>query len=279
MKLRVIDRIALVISAIVGIAVSLFCASTILLNQTPIDFSDWIMLGMFLILLICSFFLLCLAFRRGVKNKKSVSVQNTEQGNGEVRVSVQALETLIKQAIAGNSEGVADIKTSIENFGDSVSVQIEMSINGDVHIPNVTMLLQSAIKGFIEEYAGIAVREVSIMVKTIIPVAPQLAIAEKSTAAQSAMNSGENSGVPKQDEASEEPAQSSVSEEPTYSATPEVEPALDTDRDREESASEQVTSDEEEDTAPDEQVGETSAAQDEPDDANCREEEDAQEEA
>ena len=278
MKFRVFDRIALVIGAIAGITVSLVFGFTIYTNDVPFRSFTLVWLFMCLLLLIGSLFSFRLAFRRGVKNKKSVSVQNTEQGNGEVRVSVQALETLIKQAIAGNSDGVADIKTSIDNFGGSISVQIEMSLNGDAHIPNVTMLLQSAIKGFVEEYAGIVVRDVSIMVKTIIPVMPQLAIAEKSTAAQSALNSGESNKVSAQVEVSQEPTQSPLPEESTHSATSE-EPALEATEAQYESASEQVASDVEEDAMQDEQVDETSAVQCGPDDANCKEEEDTQEEA
>ena len=133
-----------------------------------------------IIMLVYSLCMLRLALRRkSKKDRNSVAVQNTQQGNGEVRVSLQALDALVKQAIAGNSEGVADIKTSIVNHDDSISVKIEMGLHGDAHIPNITMLLQGTIKSFIEEYSGIAVRDVSIMVKTIIPVMPQLAIEKK----------------------------------------------------------------------------------------------------
>ena len=103
-------------------------------------------------------------------DKSSVSLQSGESGS--VRVSIAALDTLVKGAV-NNVKGVGDIKTYIINHEDSITVNIEMELLSDEHIPNVTMLMQRDIKNFIEEYSGIAVREVSIMVLAIkIPEKP-----------------------------------------------------------------------------------------------------------
>lgn len=190
MKFRLRDRIALAIYSIIGVCVSavLGYAAVLLYNGTldmrmPLLGYAGTVIGAFaaaLLLLVYSLCMLRLALKhKPKKDRNSVTVQTTQQGNGEVRVSVQALDALVKQAVAGNSDGVADIKTSIVNHDDSISVKIDMSLHGDAHIPNITMLLQSSVKSFIEEFSGIAVRDVSIMVKTIVPVMPQLAIEEK----------------------------------------------------------------------------------------------------
>jgi len=190
MKFRLRDRIALAVYSVIGLAVSiaLGCVAYLLFNGTIKAYISLLgyvgtVVGSFavaLVMLVYSLCMLRLAFRhKPKKDRNSVTVQTTAQGNGEVRVSVQALDALVKQAIAGNSEGVADIKTSIVNHDDSISVKIDMSLHADAHIPNITMLLQSSVKSFIEEFSGIAVRDVSIMVKTIVPVMPQLAIEER----------------------------------------------------------------------------------------------------
>lgn len=124
-----------------------------------------------LIVLVWGLKILSLSFKRAPKqDRASVSVQHTE--NGSVRISVAAMDTLVKQAIA-HDEGVVDIKTAIINHEDSISVSIDMTLASDVHIPNVTMMMQRTIKNFIEEFSGIAVREVTIMVSKIIEVTPQ----------------------------------------------------------------------------------------------------------
>jgi len=120
-----------------------------------------------------SIYLIIKAFSRKPRiDKSSVSLQSGETGS--VRVSVAALDTLVKEAV-NNVRGVGDIKTYIINHEDSITVKIEMELLSDEHIPNVTMLMQRDIKSFIEEYSGIAVREVSIMVLAIkIPERPYL---------------------------------------------------------------------------------------------------------
>lgn len=184
MKMKIWDRFLLALYAILGILAALVVGALIYFrNQMSWNFMDYtmrladsplsvgILVAVALVLLVWSIRMLCLAFRHEPKvDKSSVSVQHTE--NGSVRISVQAMDMLVKQAI-GNTEGVADIKTRIVNHEDSITVKIDMTLESDVHIPNVTMLMQRSIKNFIEEFSGIAVREVTILVGKIIEVTPQ----------------------------------------------------------------------------------------------------------
>ncbi len=176
MNIRVRDRIALALYSLLAIGGSVALGWYAVFKR-GFDIESLILCGVALLGFVFGICTLRMAFRhRKRKDRNSVTVQNNEHGNGEVRVSVQALDALVKQAIVGHTDGVADIKTRIINHEDSISVKIEMSLNGDVHIPNITLLLQGTIKSFIEEFSGIAVRDVSIMVNTIIPVTPQLAM-------------------------------------------------------------------------------------------------------
>lgn len=191
MKVKFWDRLLLSVYALIGIIGSLaLCALLYYRNRISLQVMGYhislqdnavticVLIALALLLLLWSIKILTLAFRHEPKvDKSSVSVQNTE--NGSVRVSVQAMDMLVKQAI-GNTEGVVDIKTHIINHEDSITVKIEMTLESDVHIPNVTMLMQRSIKNFIEEFSGIAVREVTILVSKIIEVTPQppLAIQE-----------------------------------------------------------------------------------------------------
>jgi uncharacterized alkaline shock family protein YloU len=163
--------------------------------------------------------LMALAFKREPRqDRASVSVQHTE--NGSVRISVAAMDTLVKQAIA-HDEGVVDVKTAIINHEDSISVSIDMTLASDVHIPNVTMMMQRTIKNFIEEFSGIAVREVTIMVSKIIEVTPQPQL--KLEAAQPAKALEEAPKLALEPEAAFEPEPESEPE-PEPESEPESEP-------------------------------------------------------
>ena len=180
-NLKWTDRLLLALYALLGIVATVLIALAMcsgmqisLLGYTlRLGDGVWPMVIMAVIaavLLVWSIRLIVLSFRREPKlDKGSVSVQNTE--NGAVRISVQAMDTLVKQAI-GEADGVEDIRTSIVNHEDSISVNIDMTLRSDVHIPNVTMLMQRSIKNFIEEFSGIAVRDVTVMVSRIVEVAP-----------------------------------------------------------------------------------------------------------
>ncbi|MDL2206181.1 alkaline shock response membrane anchor protein AmaP, partial [Eubacteriales bacterium OttesenSCG-928-N13] len=193
MKLKFRDRLLLALYAVIGILATLGLASAAYLalfgDLLHIKLGDvfylsndilskTIIVALVLIMLAWSIWVLMLAFRHKPKlDKSSVSVQNTE--NGSVRISVQAMDVLVRQAI-GNTEGVVDIKTRIINHEDSITVKVDMTLDSDVHIPNVTMLMQRSVKNFIEEYSGIAVREVTILVSKIIEVTPHPPLALES---------------------------------------------------------------------------------------------------
>lgn len=185
MKMNFFERLLLALTGLLGV---LFAAALGVVayagNQLQIRLGDYtltmynhgvlavLLVGVIaLIVLLWGLKLLALAFKREPRlDRSSVSVQHTEDGS--VRISVAAMDTLVKQAIA-HDEGVVDVKTSIINHEDSISVSIDMTLASDVHIPNVTMMMQRSIKNFIEEFSGIAVREVTIMVSKIIEVTPQ----------------------------------------------------------------------------------------------------------
>lgn len=185
MKLKVIDRILLVIYALLVLAVLSACVAQFVFQYDVVErmkdvfhWEEWIVmtvLGVAVgVVVLLSLYWIIMAFRRGKRTDRgSVSVQNTE--NGAVRVSVAAMDVLVRQAI-GQVEGVVNIKTHIVNHEDSITVQIDMTLTSNAHIPNVTMKMQRDIKRFIEEFAGIAVREVTIMVSDVqalpAPAAP-----------------------------------------------------------------------------------------------------------
>ncbi|MDO4739860.1 MAG: alkaline shock response membrane anchor protein AmaP [Eubacteriales bacterium] len=231
MKLRVKDRIALAVYCLVVIGL----AALLAMYMGPWGYVIAALVAVF------SVYILWLAVQfKPHRDKNSVSVQTNDQGNGEVRVSVQALDTLVKQAVAGHTEGIAEIKTGIVNHDDSISVKVEMVLNGDAHIPNITMLLQSSIKGFIEEFSGIAVREVGIMVKSVVPVLPQIPCEEQAKPA-----------LLEEEAHLEELAEPAPGEEPAQEEAPPADEPTEEDEPAAEEAQEEACFSEEEEAAQD----------------------------
>ena len=175
MKMKFINRLLLALYALVWL-LALVCVALGFLAPgvfqpvldlikdalNAIPFLPYILLG---VMAVWSIGMFLLAFKREKRGDKgNVALQNTE--NGAVNVTVGALETLVKEAIGQNDE-VLELKSQVVNHEDSITVLVRMVLSSTAHIPNVTMLMQRNIKRFIEEFSGIAVREVIITVTEV----------------------------------------------------------------------------------------------------------------
>ncbi len=223
MKMRVIDRILLgayaFVSALALIALLICVVSPgAALNLAYMGFSARIVLCILLAALIAgAIYLIMMAFRpEGSAPSSSASVQ--ESSEGSVRVSVRAMETLARRAIE-QTEGVLDSKLRIINHEDSVRVEIDIAIGIETHVPVVTAMLQRNVKGIVEEFSGIAVREVVVLVTEIRNNAPAALPAPKDEQMKQVVVVPEQvvheAEAPAAEEAvTEEPAEEAAAEEP-----------------------------------------------------------------
>lgn len=85
---------------------------------------------------------------------------------GRTRIAIGAVEQMIRQAVRG-VDGVADMKTSITNNEDAISISCSVSLASGAHVPTVTMNMQRAIRSYIELNCGVAVRDISVSVHTL----------------------------------------------------------------------------------------------------------------
>lgn len=228
MKMKVIDRILLgayaFVSALALIAL-LVCvvSSGAAMYLVNLGFGSRIILCVLLAALIAgAIYLIMLSFRpEGSAPSSSASVQ--ESNEGSVRVSVRAMETLARRAIE-QTEGVLDSKLRIINHEDSVRVEIDIAIGIETHVPVVTAMLQRNVKGIVEEFSGIAVREVVVLVTEIRNNASAALPAPKDEQMKQVVIVPEQVEHETEEPAAEEVAEA-VAEEPNEEATEAEEPA------------------------------------------------------
>ena len=115
--------------------------------------------------LLCSLRMLTLVFARGGRDRSGVSLQNAS--DGPIHISVPAVETLVSQGIR-DVPGLSDVRMKVHDYGDSVTIEIAMSARSDINIPETMMRLQSRIKAYVQESAGIEVREVRLNVEKVV---------------------------------------------------------------------------------------------------------------
>ena len=93
-----------------------------------------------------------------------ITVDSSEAGR--TRIAISAIEQMIRQAVRC-VDGIADMKASIVNNEDTISINTSVAIVNGAHVPTVTMNIQRAIRSYIELNCGVGVREVSVSVHSL----------------------------------------------------------------------------------------------------------------
>lgn len=97
-------------------------------------------------------------------DRNFITVDNSEAGR--TRIAIAAVEQMIRQAVRG-VDGIAEMKSSITNNEDSISINSSVTIASGNHVPTVTMNIQRAVRSYIELNCGVAVREVCVSVNAL----------------------------------------------------------------------------------------------------------------
>ena len=152
------------------------------------------------------------------RKKKSAFVTLNADENGQVRVALPAIRELAMQALRGVA-GSQDAEIRVYEDSDAISVAVNMSVTSDMHVPTVTMNLQRAIKEHIQKSSGVSVRNVTVVVDSVLP-----APAGASFAPAAPVERPESAPQPAPIEAAE-PAVSEETEEASGEEAPEDEEA------------------------------------------------------
>jgi len=175
MKMKVSTRFIFSIYLFVVIAVCLFLLAAIfgllpmvnltLIASTMSGADVWLrmlyVVG-FIIMTVVSF---CLLFF-GIRKEKVKTTVISSSDSGNISISIVALEDLakkfIKQTAAVKVEAIKVLQT-----GEKVELNVKISIQPEVSIPQITQEMQTGLIQYIEAFSGIKVSKVKITVATI----------------------------------------------------------------------------------------------------------------
>ena len=175
MKLRLWDRVLATLYVVLSLALCVCVA----LRSLGVDLiggfyerltfatSYWYLIyfGFLLIIVLLGVFVLRLLFARRPRRTSFVTVDSGD--NGKVIISMEALEQMVRQSIT-NDDGISDMKIGVEGHEDSISVLVELAVQGGVHLPTVTLNLQRDIRRYVEVNCGVAVRDVTVKVGSVL---------------------------------------------------------------------------------------------------------------
>lgn len=141
-----------------------------------------ILLGVCVLILLLGVFAAVVITPSRVRKRNFITL-NADNG-GQVRIALPALRQMTTQAIAG-MVGLRDVEINVAESGDdAIAVSVAMDVEGGVHVPTVTMSMQSAIRETIEKNCGVNVRSVTVDVRAVLPDIEQMRAEDNAAAEQ-----------------------------------------------------------------------------------------------
>ncbi|MGB4503288.1 MAG: alkaline shock response membrane anchor protein AmaP [Syntrophaceticus sp.] len=113
-------------------------------------------------LLLLALWALVSAFR--VPRERDVIIQ--ESGLGRVEITTSALESLIRRA-ARDVREVRDVKPVLRADQDGLVVILQMNINPDANLPDVSQDVQEIVQEHLEKRAGVQVSKVQVIIQSV----------------------------------------------------------------------------------------------------------------
>lgn len=92
---------------------------------------------------------------------------------GQVRVSLQAIESLVEKVVSQVS-GVREVKPGIILVPQGVGIQVRVSVTPDVNVPQASLEIQNRVKERVFEVTGITINQVKVSVENISAHKPRV---------------------------------------------------------------------------------------------------------
>ena len=176
MKIRFWDRVLATLYVLLSLALCVFVALRSLgldvighfYEQLTLATSYWYLIyfGVLIIVVLLGVYVLRLFFARKPRKTNFVTVDSGE--SGKVIISLEALEQMVRQAVRPDPD-IADMKIEVSGHDDAVSALLELAVKGGAHLPTITMNLQRDIRRYVEVNSGVAVRDVTVKVASVLP--------------------------------------------------------------------------------------------------------------
>lgn len=166
--MKVFDRILMVIFSLLLIGISLITLFMALGWTIPLDYLNTVFssLSNRWIIGITSIIILIGAINVVLANLMGRPVTQTKVGvsdYGEIRITLSAVEALVKKA-ASQIKGVREVKPVIKCTPPGISIFLRTSMLPGTEIPNAAQELQSTVKNFLEQTAGLNIVDINVLI-------------------------------------------------------------------------------------------------------------------
>ncbi|NLC76687.1 MAG: alkaline shock response membrane anchor protein AmaP [Clostridia bacterium] len=100
----------------------------------------------------------------GFRSEKVTHAPVQATGLGQVSITISTLENMIKRSVL-KINGVHHVKPAIKTVPDGIAVFVKVQLAPEINIPQTTSEIQSAMREYLERYAGLKLVEARILVE------------------------------------------------------------------------------------------------------------------
>lgn len=168
--MRAVERVAILIAAVLVLAISLGLwgylaawyspGAVVTQIESMAGSGDLYIVAILLTALGIGFLFLAIA---GPAKPKAVITEGTL---GQVRVSTQAIDALVKQA-ASEIRGVREVETELSVDKLGFRVGLKLLVASDLSIPALTEQVQEAVNSYLDRTLGTSPQQINVLVRNI----------------------------------------------------------------------------------------------------------------
>lgn len=100
-----------------------------------------------------------------IEKRKESSIRS-KTDLGDIEISMETLESLSLKAVS-KIKGIHDVKANVRTAEEGLRIKLKCLVDGELVIPQLSLEMQKAVKGHVEQIAGIPVQQVIIRVSNI----------------------------------------------------------------------------------------------------------------
>jgi uncharacterized alkaline shock family protein YloU len=109
----------------------------------------------------------------GLKREKKKHAVVSEGSLGNIRVALNAIETLVEK-VSMEQRGVKEAKAVVITIPQGIGIQVNVTVSADTNIPQMSEVLQNVVLEKVKEVTGIEVKDIRVSVEHIKASKPRV---------------------------------------------------------------------------------------------------------
>jgi len=134
--------------------------------EYTVQIINWFPVNPFKSIILAAGFLLSAYYLLGKPMSKDVQILITRTESGEIRLAKEAVDDIIQRSVSGIS-GLKRLSTSLKQVQSGIEIMLSCQLEEGYDISQLAAKIQAKIRHDVQQYSGIEVKEVKVLVRPL----------------------------------------------------------------------------------------------------------------